>query len=141
DIAGVEGAAQHSLRGGRGVHVEHGIPALEVDDRDAGLGAQPADIPAGLDAPAGLRVPPAQLLPLAGCPHRAPGEDDEVIAEALDHVELVGGEQYAGAAGGALLQDVRDGVDGERVQTGEGLVEDEHVRLVDEGGGDLCALL
>ncbi len=83
----------------------------------------------------------AEPVPGSGGPDRAAGEDDEIVAETLDHVELVRGEEDRGAAGRAGLQDPGDDVNREGVQAGEGLVEDQHLGVVHERRGDLRALL
>ena len=82
-----------------------------------------------------------QRIARAGSADRAARDDDQLVAESLDHIELVGREQHRGAAGRALLEHACDDVDGERVESRERLVEDQHLRLVDERGSDLCALL
>ena len=56
-------------------------------------------------------------------------------------IELVRREQHGGAGGGALLQHAGHDVDRERVQARERLVEDQHLGVVHERGGDLGALL
>jgi hypothetical protein len=59
----------------------------------------------------------------------------------LDEVELVAGEQDRGPAAGALAQHRRQVVGPDRVQAGERLVEHEQLRIMDERGGELDALL
>jgi hypothetical protein len=50
-------------------------------------------------------------------------------------------ENRTAAPCAARLQHARDDVDGERIEARERLVEDEHLRVVHERGGDLRALL
>ena len=68
-------------------------------------------------------------------------DDDGVLAQVLDEVELVRREQHRGATPRLGHEDLGQGVDGDRVEPGERLVEDEHVRFVDEGADQLDALL
>jgi hypothetical protein len=53
----------------------------------------------------------------------------------------VAGEEHRHAAGGPLAQHRHDRVDRERVESGERFVQDEQVRIVDQGGRDLGPLL
>ena len=68
-------------------------------------------------------------------------DDDGVLAQVLDEVELVRREQHRGAAASFGDEDLRQRVDGDRVEAGERLVEDQDVGLVDEGADQLDALL
>lgn len=73
---------------------------------------------------------------------QAPGADDgDPIAQVLDDVELVGGEEGRYPGLGPLAQDLAHDVDRHRVESGEGLVEDEQLGGADEGGRQLDALL
>ena len=83
----------------------------------------------------------AQLLDGALRDDPAGAEYDEAVAEPLDEVELVAGEQDGYAAGGLLAQQVHHRVDRGRVEPGEGFVEDQRLRLVEQRGDDLDALL
>ena len=89
-------SAQHALRGLVGVDVEQGVAAVEVDDLDAGLGAQPAGIALRDELVAARGVLGAQGVARSGGADRAARDDHEVIAEALDDVELVRGEEDRG---------------------------------------------
>ncbi|MFE9306343.1 hypothetical protein ACIQCF_12530 [Streptomyces sp. NPDC088353] len=51
------------------------------------------------------------------------------------------GEEHGHALCGLVAQDLAHGVHGNRVETGEGLVQDEDFGVVDQGGGQLDALL
>jgi hypothetical protein len=71
----------------------------------------------------------------------AVGQDRHVVAEALDHLHDVAGEDHGAAAGDEALQDVADqggrhGVDGL-----ERLVEHEQARRVQQGAGQAHLLL
>ena len=68
-------------------------------------------------------------------------DDDRVLAQVLDEVELVRREQHRRAAARLAHEHLGQGVDGDRVESGERLVEHEHVGLVDEGADQLHALL
>src|SRR5699024_12125098 len=68
-------------------------------------------------------------------------DDDEVVDEAFDEVELMAGEEHRGTGGGEGAEHVEGAFDGGGVEPGERLVEDEDLRVVDEGGGDLDLLL
>ena len=83
----------------------------------------------------------AQLLDGAGGHHPAAGEDADRVAEPLDQVELVAGEHDRHARAGLLEQRLGEGVDADRVEAGERLVEDEHLGSVHQRGGQLDALL
>ena len=64
----------------------------------------------------------------AGRDDPAAGQHDEALAEPLDEVELVGGEEDRHAARGVLAQQVGHVVDGGRVEAAERLVEHEGAR-------------
>ncbi len=91
--------------------------------------------------------PPARLLGGAELVDRAVGDeppradDDDPVAEPLDDVELVGGEQRGHPGSGPLSQHLAHDVDGHGVQAREGLVEDEQLGGADEGGRELDARL
>ncbi len=71
----------------------------------------------------------------------AAGQDDEVVAEPLDQVELVAGEQHRNLRRDLLAEQVHHRVDRERVETAERLVQDQRDRLVHQRRGDLHPLL
>ncbi|MDF2918962.1 MAG: hypothetical protein K0S70_3179, partial [Microbacterium sp.] len=89
----LDGAAQHPLRGLVGIDVEQGVAAVELDDLDTGFAAQPPGIPRRDQLVAVTLVLTAETVAGAGRPDGAAGDDDEVVAEALDDVELVRREQ------------------------------------------------
>ena len=68
-------------------------------------------------------------------------DDHGVLAQVLDEVELMRREQHRGATSGLGHKDLGQGVDGDRIESRERLVEDEHVRFVDERADQLDALL
>ena len=142
DPAGAQRRGQHRLVVGAVGELEQGVAGLLGDDPDAGQRGGPArrgvrdDDP---QQPAGL--PAAQLLDRAGGDHAAAGEDADGVAEPLDEVELVAGEDDRHAPPALLEQRLGEGVDADRVEAGERLVEDEHLGPADQRGGELDALL
>ena len=68
-------------------------------------------------------------------------DDAHAVAEALDEAEDMGGEDDALALGAELLEVVGDGAGGDDVEAVGGLVEDDDVRVVDEGDDDAHLLL
>ena len=68
-------------------------------------------------------------------------DDGDVVAEVLDEVELVAGEEDGGASGGLFADDFAEGLDADRVEAGEWFVEDEQVGFVGDGDDELDALL
>jgi hypothetical protein len=74
--------------------------------------------------------------------HRpAPVDHGDVLTQVLHQVELVAGEHHRAAFPGPLPQALGQACDGHGVQSGERLVEHDHVRVVDECGGQLQPLL
>jgi hypothetical protein len=63
-------------------------------------------------------------------------DDGDVRAEALDDFKHVRGEEDGGAAGDHALQHVLEGVGGDGIDAFEGLVEEEELGAVDDGGGE-----
>ncbi len=124
------------------VELEQRVAGPLGDDPDAGQPGGPVrrgirdDDP---QQPAGL--PAAQLVDGAGGDHAAAGEDADRVAQPLDQVELVAGEDDGHALAGLLEQRLGEGVDADRVQPGERLVEDQHLGPADQRGGQLDPLL
>jgi hypothetical protein len=132
---------QHLLIVGPGVEVEDGPRAVEVEQRDPGVVAQPAGV--GVDDQLVTRhgVLVAQRRTVAGGPDLAVRDDHQVVAEPLDQFELVAREEHRHPGRGPVAQHVDHHLDGERVEARERLVEHQHLGLVHQGGGDLGALL
>ena len=78
---------------------------------------------------------------VAGGADAAVGDDHEVVAEPLDQLELVAGEQHGRPARRPPAARRRRRLDGDRVEAGERLVEDEDPGRVHQRGRDLRALL
>ena len=78
---------------------------------------------------------------VAGQHHTAAVDDDDVLAQVLDDVELVAGEQHAGAATRDVAEQPGHRVHRDRVQPGERLVEHQQVGRVHQRGGELDPLL
>ena len=142
DMPGRAGSVQHLQRIRPGGQVEAEVIGAVLDDAHLGERREPAPIPvrdrqAQLPAPGGrpqVGDPPLQ--------HRAPlVEHHDRLAEVLDEIELVAGEQHGATGmdpfgqGGAQLGH-RD-----RVEAGERLVEHDHLRVVHQGRGQLQPLL
>ena len=68
-------------------------------------------------------------------------DDGHRLAQVLDQVELMAGKQHRHPGRHPFGEHLRKGVDGDRVEAREGLVEDQQLRVVDEGGGQLDPLL
>ena len=105
------------------------------DRRDPAAGSAEAD---GEIAPAGRR---AQALELAVQDHAPVVDHDDVLADVLDEVELMAGEQHRRAAERQVADHLRQRLDAERIETGERLVEHQRHRIVHERRGELHPLL
>ena len=68
-------------------------------------------------------------------------DDRDRLAEILDLVELVAGQQDATSRARLFDEDTSDRVDARRVQPGQGLVQDEKLWSVHERGCQLHPLL
>ena len=80
--------------------------------------------------------------------HRSPprddpaaGDDHDVLTDVLDEVELMAGEHNADACRRPFPEDLGHRRDADRIQTGERLVKDKQLRIMDQGGAELDALL
>ena len=117
------------------------VGAVDVDDVEAGDVADPAGVAVG-DQPQPFGPAGAQLLDGALRDDPAGAEHDEPVAEPLDQVELVAGEEHGDAAGGLLAQQVRPS---SRPRSGRG-PENGSSRIsacgsVEQRGDDLDPLL
>ena len=92
------------------------------------------------DSPSG-RLSGLQLGNRAVGHEPARADDDHSVAQALDDVELVGGEEGGHTCGRPLQEDLAHDVHGHRVQAGEGLIENEQLGVAHQCGGQLDALL
>ena len=68
-------------------------------------------------------------------------DDGDVVAQVLDEVELVAGEDDDGAAFGLCAYDVTECLDPELIEAREWLIEDQQVGFVGEGDDELNPLL
>ena len=68
-------------------------------------------------------------------------DDRDVLADVLDQLELVAGEEDGGAAGRLVAEHLRERAHRDRVEAGERLVEDEQLRLVHQRRRELRPLL
>ena len=127
--------------------LEDGHRSIDVDDRHTGDVSDPAGVRGRTGGPDATtrrcRVRPrcrrSSTLPPATT--RPEERTTEVVADPLDEVELVRGEEDRHAAGGLLAHEVGHRVDGVRVEAGERLVEDQRDRRRHHRRGDLDALL
>ena len=87
-----------------------------------------------------VRHQAADLAEVAGGGEPPVDHDQHVLGEALDLLEDVRGEEDRAALGGPAPQHLHHLETLARVGAVEGLVEDQHIRVVDERGGDLGAL-
>ena len=68
-------------------------------------------------------------------------DDRDLLADVLDELELVAGEEDGRAARRLVAEHLGERAHGDRVEPGERLVENEQLRLVQERRRELCALL
>ena len=68
-------------------------------------------------------------------------DDRDVLADVIDELQLMAGEQDRGAAGSLAAEHLGEGSHRERVEPGKGLVEHEEVGLVQQRRRELGALL
>ena len=83
----------------------------------------------------------SERVHVAGGDDAAVVDDRDLLADVLDELELVAGEEDCRAASRLAPQHLGERVHGDRVEPGERLVEHEQVRLVQERNGELGALL
>ena len=83
----------------------------------------------------------SERVHVAGGDDAAVVDDRDVLADVLDEIELVAGEEDSRAASRLAPQNLGERVYGDRVEPGERLVEHEHIRFVQECNRELCALL
>src|ERR1035437_2797335 len=63
-------------------------------------------------------------------------DDEDAVADALHDIQDMGTVQYGLAGGGERGEQVFDEDGGIHVETGEGFIEQDDVRVVQQGGGD-----
>ena len=109
------------------------FPFVLVDDLDRGRSGPIRCAPAVANGHNSLRYLGPQLGEVTGPHDPARVDDDDVLADVLDEVELVAGEQHRRARRGDLGQHLGHRAHRERVESRERLVEDEQLaRLVDQ---------
>src|SRR5690606_38300851 len=139
-LTAVGGGPQQVLRRGRSVDLEEGGCAVHLRDVNAGDVADPAGVATQRESVAGGTTG-LELGPGAGADDPAALEDDEPVAEPVDEVELVAGEENGSTATRMRAQQLGHRVHRQRVQAGEWLVEDEADRVPHDGSDDLDTLL
>ena len=141
DPAGAGRGGEHLLVVGVVCELEHQLAAAVGHDGDPGItAAQPAGASGTITSSCGGLLG-AQVLDGAAGDHPAGVDDPDRVAEPLDQVELMAGEHDRHARAGALQQDAGQGVHADRIQPGERLVQDEHLGVVHQRGGELDPLL
>ena len=88
-----------------------------------------------------LRHRGPQLCQLPGQHDPAVIDDHHVLAQVLDQVQLVAGEQHRHAPGRHIGKQPAHGIHGDRVQAGKRLIEHQQVRVADQRGDQLNPLL
>ena len=140
------GGVEHARRARRRRAAARAAPRGPVSASSApGTPATQRAVAVALDADAHLlglaAAALAQLVDRAGGDEPAVLDDRHVLAQPLDELELVRGEDDGHAGVRALAQHAAHHVDAGRVEAGERLVEHEHLRVVDERDAELDALL
>jgi len=140
--AGALRGGQHLLVPGRIVEFEEHLRALLGQHMDAthlrgpsrrGVKDDDAQLPVALAFP--------QFIDASLRDHPAAIDDPHRVAQPLHQVELVAGEDDRHTGSATLQEDVGQGIDADRVQAAERLVEDQHLGHVHERGGQLHLLL
>ena len=116
-------------------------PPSNSSTRMPGCLPQPAGIARHEQLPSLGRVLGAQCVAAARGADASAGDDHQVVAEALDDVELVRREEHRGTGCRDIREHRLHRLDGHRVESRERLVEHEHLGAVHECRGDLRALL
>ena len=107
---------------------DDGSGAVDVDNRQTGQRAQPAKIATGLH-PVTPGADFAQFLCRAIGNHAALVQDDHAVTQPVDEIELMGAEEDRDSLGGLLSQYIGHRVHGHRIESREGLIEDEDCRI------------
>jgi hypothetical protein len=145
--AGGAGAVEHRLRVGvlveRDQHAAVPAAAVAVDRSRAVHPVEPTRAVAVLDRHAQRPPAPAatQLLDVAGRDDPPVLHDRDRVAQPLDQLELMTGEQHRHAARDLGAQHPAQHVDTDRVEAGERLVEHQQLRAMHERRRELHALL
>ena len=147
-------AGELAYRTGRQRRPQHRLVVDAIGEPERGAGpaaaehahpgspsAQPCRGVRGVDHQATTGLPARSSVDRAAGHHAAAAHDADPVADALDEVELMAGEDDGNAGVAALAQHLAHHVDGDRVESGERLVEHQQLRLVQQRGGQLHALL
>src|SRR5699024_12457871 len=82
-----------------------------------------------------------QLGNTAGGDHLSVTDDPDTVTELFDQFELVAREHHRHPGGRVLPQHVAHHVHRDRIEPGERLVQYQYIRIVNQGGRQLDALL
>ena len=117
--------AEHAEAQRRAVELDvlHARQALEVGD---------ADRPREAHGDVAVGAPAHVLAPSSTVDQPALADDADAVADPLDLVELVRGEEHGGAALALLGDDGQELLLHQRIEPGGGLVEDQQLGLVEE---------
>ena len=140
DVAAAGGLGDQVLLGPGFADLEQRRTAVEVEHVEPRLVTHPACVTAE-DEPEPRRPRVAKLGHRPGGDAATTGQHDQPVAQALDQVELMAREQHPDPVAGVVAQQIDHRVDGQRVQPGERLVEDEGDRSRQHGRDDLDPLL
>ena len=142
DLAGRPGAGEQGVEIHRSVDEQLDPVADALEHGDVGHAVDPGATGADdldLEMLAARRA--LERLDGARGDDPAASDDHDVLADVLDEVELVAGEDDPDAGRGPLPDDLGHRRDPDRVETRERLVEDEQLGVVDERGRQLDPLL
>src|SRR6185295_13712829 len=137
-LAAFDQRGQHLVGGGLGLESQH---VLSVRGPGIPHPWEPGQRIIGADHDGVVGVAAAQLTHRAVEHHAAAIHHQRPVANFLHLVHLVGGEEHRRPARPALVEDLLEQLNVERIEAGEGLVENHQSRLSDQGGAQLDLLL
>lgn len=139
--SGGQGGGQHRLVVTARDQLQHRTSGLAADSGDVGESRGPAVASGrGVDHQSGRAAGP-QLFDRPAGRHPTAVHDADPVAESLDQVELMAGEQHWYTAVALLSKHLAHDVDGQRIEAGERFIQHEDVRVVHQRGGQLYPLL
>src|SRR5450759_5042312 len=133
--SGGQGGGQHRLVVTARDQLQHRTSGLAADSGDVGESRGPAVASGrGVDHQSGRAAGP-QLFDRPAGRHLTAVHDADPVAESLDQVELMAGEQHWYDAVALLSKHLAHDVDGQRIEAGERFIQHEDVRVVHQRGG------